>query len=263
MTASHNVLSGDALWYGSGRGDMSSLSAGDYRRVLELAAEALRCAGPGFPDAAVTGFLRDVFQADFAGAGQIDFLGTASRPWADSPHRIFGSPAGFHEYAISHPLVLTYRHTGELVPLRLSDVTSTRTAPPAYGSTSMSRLLTVPLAITPGQLCAIALLRGGRDFTNRDLQMAYQLQPVLSGVYALRDRQGAQSRQDTSVRLTMRELAVLNLMADGQIAAAIVRRLGVSPRTVSKHIEHIYRKFGTHDRTTTVLRGEAFGFLHR
>ncbi len=246
---------------------MRSLSAGDYHRILELAAEALRCTGPGFPDATMTGFLRDVFQADFAGAGQIDFLGTATRPWADSPHPIPGSPDGFHEYAISHPLALTYRHTGETVPLRLSDVTSARTAPPAYGGTSMSRLLTIPLAVTPVQVSALALLRSGRDFTARDLQMACQLQPVLTGIYALRCRLAQHSpghtRPDTRIRLTMRELAVLNLMADGLIAAAIARRLSISPRTVNKHIEHIYQKLGTHDRTTTVLRGETLGILRR
>jgi DNA-binding NarL/FixJ family response regulator len=61
--------------------------------------------------------------------------------------------------------------------------------------------------------------------------------------------------------ITDRERAVLDLMADGLIAAAIARRLDISPRTVSKHIESIYRKLGTHDRTTTVLRGQAMGFL--
>jgi DNA-binding NarL/FixJ family response regulator len=63
------------------------------------------------------------------------------------------------------------------------------------------------------------------------------------------------------VPITDREQAVLDLMADGLITAAIGRRLGISPRTVSKHMENIYRKLGTHDRTTTVLRGQALGFL--
>jgi DNA-binding NarL/FixJ family response regulator len=61
--------------------------------------------------------------------------------------------------------------------------------------------------------------------------------------------------------LTSRELAVLDLMAGGLIAAAIARQLGISPRTVSKHIESIYRKLGTHDRTSAVLRGQAMGLL--
>jgi DNA-binding CsgD family transcriptional regulator len=246
---------------------MSSLVTGDYQRILELAAEALRCAGPSFPDVTMTGLLRDVFQADFAGAGQVDLLGTASRTWADSPHPIPVRPDGFHEYAISHPLTLAYRHTGAPVPLRLSDVTSARAAPPAYGGTNMSRLLTIPLAVTPVQICTFVFLRSGSDFTTRDLRMACQLHPILTAVYALSCRLAPHSpghaHPDPSIRLTARELAVLNLMADGLIAAAIGRRLGISPHTVNKHIERIYQKLGTHDRTTTVLRGEALGFLRR
>jgi DNA-binding NarL/FixJ family response regulator len=45
---------------------------------------------------------------------------------------------------------------------------------------------------------------------------------------------------------------VLNLMADGLIATAIGPRLGISQRTVSKHIENIYAKLGTHDRASQI-----------
>lgn len=244
---------------------MGSLSVGDYQRILELATESLRSAGPGFPDAAVTELIRDAFQADFAGVGKIDFHGTTSRPSADSPHPISWSAGGFHEYATRHPLALAYRHTGKSVPLRLSDVTATSKAMPAYDGTNLSRVLTIPLKITPGQLCAIGILRGGPNFTTRDLQVACQLQPVLSGIYALRGRLAQQlpSRggQDSDSRLTSRELAVLSLMADGLIAVAVARRLNISLRTVNKHIEHIYEKLGTHDRTSTILRAEALGLL--
>jgi DNA-binding CsgD family transcriptional regulator len=242
---------------------MSALAPGDYRRVLELVAEVLRYTSPEFPDITVTGFLRDAFEAEFAGAGQVDFRGTASRPWADSPGSIPVEPGGFHRYASRHPLARAYRRTGEPVPLRLSDVASGRTAPPPYGGTGMNRVLTIPLAIAPWQMSAIALLRGGRDFTARDVQLACQLQPVLSGLYALRDRMPSVPRIEPGIRLTPRELAVLDLMADGLIAAAIARRLGISPRTVTKHIENIYRKLGTHDRTSAVLRGRDLGITRR
>jgi len=69
------------------------------------------------------------------------------------------------------------------------------------------------------------------------------------------------SAGDYRTALTSRELAVLGLMADGLIAVAIARQLGISPRTVSKHIESIYRKLGTHDRTSAVLRGQVMGYL--
>ena len=88
---------------------------------------------------------------------------------------------------------------------------------------------------------------------------------MLGGIYALSDRL-TPDRPDlcatgTGIPITLRELAVLDLMADGLITAAIARRLGISPHTVSRHIGSIYRKFGTHDRTSTVLRGQALGYL--
>ncbi|WP_024287480.1 helix-turn-helix transcriptional regulator [Cellulomonas sp. KRMCY2] len=61
--------------------------------------------------------------------------------------------------------------------------------------------------------------------------------------------------------LTNREHAVLALMAEGLIAQAIGHRLGVSPRTVAKHQERIYRKLDTSDRLTTVLRAQAAGLV--
>ena len=114
-------------------------------------------------------------------------------------------------------------------------------------------------------------MRSGPDFPARGLQLAWQIQPVLVGICALRDRMSPHQPgpagppwpcdADTGIPVTSRELAVLDLMADGLIAAAIARQLGISPRTVSKHIENIYRKLGTHDRTSAVLRGQAMGLL--
>ncbi len=151
------------------------------------------------------------------------------------------------------------------VPLRLSDVASKRQVRPTLAGPGMSHVLTVPLTVTPSHLCTVALMRSGPDFPARDLQLARQIQPVLGGIYALRDRIGPHQPghrdTDTGIPVTPRELAVLDLMAGGLIAAAIARQLGISPRTVSKHIESIYRKLDTHDRTSAVLRGQAMGLL--
>jgi DNA-binding NarL/FixJ family response regulator len=42
---------------------------------------------------------------------------------------------------------------------------------------------------------------------------------------------------------------VLHLVAAGLTDAAIGHRLGCSPRTVDKHLEHIYRRLGVSCRT--------------
>ena len=62
-------------------------------------------------------------------------------------------------------------------------------------------------------------------------------------------------------RLTGRELEVLGWLGDGLTATAIGRRLGISTRTVHKHLEHVYSKLGTEDRLTTVLRAQRSGLL--
>ena len=63
------------------------------------------------------------------------------------------------------------------------------------------------------------------------------------------------------VLLTGRELAVLDMAADGLISTAIARRLGISPRTVGKHLEQAYRKLGTNDRVSAVLRARSLGLV--
>lgn len=80
-------------------------------------------------------------------------------------------------------------------------------------------------------------------------------------LWARADDPGPRFDPDLDVKLTARELAVLDLMADGLIARAIAHRLGISPRTVGKHIENIYRKLDAHDRVNAVLRAQARGLL--
>lgn len=61
--------------------------------------------------------------------------------------------------------------------------------------------------------------------------------------------------------LTPRELQVLTLMAEGLTAVAIGHRLGISPGTVRKHVEHLYEKLSCHDRLLAVLQARTLGLL--
>jgi DNA-binding NarL/FixJ family response regulator len=61
------------------------------------------------------------------------------------------------------------------------------------------------------------------------------------------------------VGLTAREQEVLQLLCDGLHEAAIAERLVITPRTVGKHLEHIFLKLGVHTRAQAVaaaLRGD-------
>jgi DNA-binding NarL/FixJ family response regulator len=62
-------------------------------------------------------------------------------------------------------------------------------------------------------------------------------------------------------RLTCRQAQILSLLATGLTAEAISRRLGISRRTVTKHQELLYRRLGTSDRLTTVLRAQLLGLI--
>ena len=50
---------------------------------------------------------------------------------------------------------------------------------------------------------------------------------------------------------------MLRLVALGQTDAQIAKALVVSPRTIHKHLEHVYEKLGVRTRTAAVSR--AFG----
>lgn len=54
--------------------------------------------------------------------------------------------------------------------------------------------------------------------------------------------------------LTAREQLILARVADGATNAAIARGLGTSPRTVAKHLEHVYRKLGVSSRAAAISR---------
>lgn len=60
-----------------------------------------------------------------------------------------------------------------------------------------------------------------------------------------------------STGLTARQRQVLRLAAEGLTDAAIGHRLGCSPRTVDKHLEHIYRRLGVSCRTADIAAARA------
>jgi DNA-binding CsgD family transcriptional regulator len=54
--------------------------------------------------------------------------------------------------------------------------------------------------------------------------------------------------------LTERETQILRLVAEGRTNASIAHALEVSPRTIAKHLEHVYRKLGVSSRAAAVSR---------
>ncbi|MDT3395902.1 helix-turn-helix transcriptional regulator [Streptomyces sp. B1866] len=141
----------------------------------------------------------------------------------------------------------------------------------------VDHILSLPLPDNSGPLRGCLIYRAGSGFTDEDLTYGQRIQPLLAGferqVTLLRrwsgysenhtaDRLGFDPpKESAGAGLTPREVSVLTLLGDSLTAAAIGRRLGISVRTAQKHVESIYRKLGTKDRLSTVLRAQACGFI--
>ena len=65
---------------------------------------------------------------------------------------------------------------------------------------------------------------------------------------------GSRSRNGAAAGLTGREREVLHLLTQGLSNKAIARRLAISPKTVSNHVEHIYAKLGVSNRAGAAMR---------
>lgn len=110
--------------------------------------------------------------------------------------------------------------------------------------------------LTPHRHRAFVLARSREDYSDEDLEVARRIQPLP----VLLERQvqvlqgGTASLASDVGRevLTGRERAVLVLLERGCTAEAIAHRLEISPRTVHKHLEHLYRKVGVSDRLRAV-----------
>jgi DNA-binding CsgD family transcriptional regulator len=90
-----------------------------------------------------------------------------------------------------------------------------------------------------------------RGFPIRARQMLNLLRPHFAGSRA---RRPANLSTPGSRRLTPREAAVMQLVADGHSNAAIAAELWISEHTVRKHLESIFAKLGVHTRTAAAAR---------
>jgi len=185
---------------------------------------------------------------------------------ADYPGPLLDEQAAtaLEKHARDFPLTRHTRPGGDGRPIRRSDLQSMR----SYRSSGMyadvvqkigiDEMLAVALA--PGSLhVCICLNRTGPDFTPAAVDLLTQLQPLLTRrvarLAACRADRLTVAQWDTwpgRADLTTRQQQVLRLVAEGLTDAAIGHRLGCSPRTVDKHLEHIYRRLGVSCRTAAI-----------
>jgi len=78
-------------------------------------------------------------------------------------------------------------------------------------------------------------------------------------LYRLACRAEAPLPEAPAAGLTPREGDVMHWLSRGKTDAEIAALLEISPRTVHKHLEHVYVKLGVETRTAAVVRALAMG----
>ena len=154
------------------------------------------------------------------------------------------------------PLV-TQTRLGDECPLRISDLFDQRRYRSLEIYSELFRVLgfdhqvAFSIPIDQNRRICVAMNRRGGDFSTSELD---RLEALRRPVAACASRIALVERFDipgvgATPRLTPREHDVLTLVATGLSNAQIGFRLGISARTVSKHLEHIFTKTGLSNRT--------------
>jgi DNA-binding CsgD family transcriptional regulator len=173
-----------------------------------------------------------------------------------------------------HPLVAWFAQPGHVAPTTLARVPSALI--PEHKRLVLERPL-VRLGLEH-QLCIVYRKVGGSeysfvvtratlDFDDNDLEVARHVQRSTRSLdqqcaALARLTRGAGSLSlGTNLGLSGRELAVLQLVADGHATRVISRSLACSPRTVEKHLERCFRKLGVRDRLNAVRVARLAGVL--
>jgi DNA-binding CsgD family transcriptional regulator len=116
---------------------------------------------------------------------------------------------------------------------------------------------------------SVALKRRCLDCDERDRERLDLLRPHLAFLYRHAYQAVAAPKGGTPLLhvpvaldtpvpgLTQRESEVMHWLACAKTDAEIAALLSISPRTVQKHLEHIYVKLGVETRTAAVMRALA------
>ncbi|MFG2178067.1 response regulator transcription factor [Streptomyces abikoensis] len=249
---------------------MGQLRVRDYEHILDLAVAILENTDPEAMWSLITKHLCEVFDCTgvtFSGLYIAERV-LWTEAWAPESHGPLAmDPTDRYPSPDQHPLAL-HMASGGTSPVIFSRISERWQHSPWYDSarkTGGGEQLGLP---TPGDPLALRSLILGREqeFTDRDLALATRIQPLILTVDSqAREfrRLGAAAPLSVSTRhdLTPRELTVLGLLAEGLTSQGIAHRLLISPHTVNRHLEKVYRKLGTNNRVSTVLLAKQHGLV--
>lgn len=173
--------------------------------------------------------------------------------------------AGFDEYFYEHPLVRYHGRKQGLDAHRITDSlpqSQFRESPiynEYYRRIGIDYVIAVPLFVDRGLLVSFVLNRNRSDFSDRERALLDLVREPLGSLYRHLLARGREARGFASLPVTPREREVLSWLAAGKTDKDIGEILGMSPRTVQKHLQHIYEKLGVETRTAAVVRAMEIG----
>jgi DNA-binding CsgD family transcriptional regulator len=177
---------------------------------------------------------------------------------------VYGLPAGalsaedraaFDRHFKAHPLVRFHGYDGGGVTQRISDCLPFAQFRRGalfneyYRRIGIDHAIAVPVLVRDGLLVSFVLNRSRRDFSDHERALLDLLRPQLARLYR---------RASALDRLTARESEVLHWIAGGKTDRQIGAILGISARTVQKHLQNLYPKLGVESRTAAAMRARRF-----
>ena len=187
-------------------------------------------------------------------------------PGAISRRQVEAFDRHFHD----HPLVRAHRRNPAAATVRISDLLPAadfRRTPlyvDYYREIRIDYAMAVPIHVHRNELVSFVVNRSRRDFSDRDRERLEAIRPHLGNIYRLtRAAEGpraawgvppADRQPRPDPHLTAREREVLDWLSGGKTDRDIGTILGISPRTVHKHLQRIYEKLGVETRTAAVAR---------
>ena len=269
---------------------MHAPSASDLRAVLAFAERTLEVADVPAVEtdllpalaALVGGHSATLHETELGTPRQVSLGWPADRITLERAERL-------RPVLLSHPFAPVYRQhlSGSPVrqPFRISDLMSRREwrASPVWAEAlrDTDDQLGVVVGRRAGTLRNVVVSRSGRPFTDRERELvrlaarhvavaAGRVRPGRAVGLQMLPRPGwvplsGRCGQTGSERpagpalpalpaLSPREQEVLRLVAGGLTDAQVARQLGLSPRTVSKHLERVYARLGVPNRAAAVAR---------
>jgi DNA-binding CsgD family transcriptional regulator len=260
---------------------MTGLLPQDYSRMLDLAVaviDNLETSESAWQ--LVCTELMATLDAGFAGCFEARWPDGATRAVAAWPTWTEQMPWTPQDVA-AHPLVRHHAVRNDPAPRTIDEVADEcqwlrsgdyAAARDHFGDAAQHLIL--PLPRSSGVIRYVGAARSGRVFSDRDRAYLRRIHPLVTSVDSQRTQlrrlvrslpvetgSGTLAQRTAGCGITPRELTVLSLLGEGLTAVAMARRLGISPHTVTKHQENLYRKLETTDRLTTVLIAQQRGIL--